>query len=60
MSFVADLMKDLSDRKRQIFDDAMKLIREDAPKNKFTILAGRLREIEDTESTIQKLGKRDS
>lgn len=60
MSIVADLRRDLDERKRGLVTEALKLIREDAPKNKFSILAGCLREIEATEAKISQLEKRES
>lgn len=59
---IAELRKDLDERKAALVDEVLRLIREDAPKNKFSILAGRLRAIEDTEAKISQLmqEKRDS
>lgn len=48
----------LLDEKKDCTEQALKLIHEDAPKNKFSIVAGRLREIENVEAKIASM-KRD-
>jgi hypothetical protein len=48
----------ISDRKRVIEETVIKLISEDAPKNKFSIQAGRMKELEELESEIELFVKK--
>lgn len=52
MADVRDIERFLEEEKKECVDQALKFIHEDAPKNKFSIVAGRLREIENVEAKI--------
>ena len=55
MADVRQLEKFLQEERQECVSAAMALISEDAPKNKFSILAGRLREIENVEAKIASM-----
>ena len=49
------LMRWLDDQKHDLVESAMGLIREDAPKNKFSIITGRLLMVEETQSKLMEI-----
>lgn len=54
-SLCAELMKWLDERKSECVDQTMKLIRDDAPKNKFSIITGKMMMIEDVQTKLEQL-----
>lgn len=53
----AELMKWLEEERKGFVDTAMTLIREDAPKNKFSVVTGKLLMIEDVETKVREITK---
>jgi hypothetical protein len=54
---IADLAKWLEEQKGDLVQTSIKLIREDAPKNRFSIVAGRMQMIDDAFEKLQQLVK---
>lgn len=52
---LTDIERWANEEKTSVVNQIIALIHEDAPKNKFSILAGRLRLIEDLESKIESI-----
>lgn len=50
----AHLSKFLEDQMRDVTDAVMKLVKEDAPKNKFSILTGKHLAFEDVKAEIER------
>jgi hypothetical protein len=53
----AELMKWIDDQKAECVTKTMNLIRDDAPKNKFSIVTGQLTAFEDVQTKIEQLEK---
>ena len=49
---MAQLQMWMEEQKKDLMNAALELIREDAPKNKFSVISGKLKMIEDVESQI--------
>jgi hypothetical protein len=56
-SSVAELMKWLDECKAECVASSMKLIREDAPKNKFSIISGKMSMIDEVQTKIEQIEK---
>jgi len=54
---VSDFAKWLEEQKSDLVGTSMKLIREDAPKNRFSIVAGRMQMIDDAFEKLSQLVK---
>lgn len=50
-----DLLKFLEEEEKGLVSMAMKLIKEDAPKNKFSIVAGKMAMIEEVRAKIESI-----
>lgn len=49
----------MEDQKKELVDTTVKLISEDAPKNKFSIVTGKMKMIEDLESEIENFERKE-
>ena len=52
---MAELMRRIDDRRQELVAKAMGLIKEDAPKNKFSVVTGKLKMVELIKSRILTL-----
>jgi hypothetical protein len=48
----------LADQKKELVEQTIKLISEDAPKNKFSIITGKMKMIEEFESEIENFERK--
>mgnify|MGYP001248680038 CR=1 FL=1 len=53
----AELMKWIDDQKAECVTKTMNLIRDDAPKNKFSIVTGKITAFDDIQTKIEQLEK---
>jgi hypothetical protein len=56
-NLAADLMKWIDEQKDECARKTMMLIRDDAPKNKFSIITGQLTAFDDVQTKIEQLEK---
>jgi len=53
----ADLMKWIDEQREECVSSTMSLIRDDAPKNKFSIVTGKMTAFDDVQTKIEQLEK---
>ncbi len=55
--FAAELMKWIDEQREECISATMSLIRDDAPKNKFSIVTGKITAFDDMQTKIEQLDK---
>lgn len=56
-NLAAELMKWIDEQRAECITSTMSLIREDAPKNKFSIVTGKITAFDDIQTKIEQLDK---
>lgn len=60
MNLAGELMKWLDEQRVELTEEVIRLISDDAPKNKFSIVSGKIRMIDDVKNKIEALTLEDS